>query len=114
MATANDPIWIFVLMYAVLVITFISAVFSILQRKRLLLSIGMIVIIPVHHILQLVSSIGRSVGVTEMQHWMKAISQFAPWAIIVSVTYLFIVIWWVMVVNSYIKSRRGQHTSVKV
>ncbi|RKL67468.1 hypothetical protein CR203_08930 [Salipaludibacillus neizhouensis] len=103
MATANDPIWIFVLLYAIFIITFISAIKSLNQRKRIILSIGMIVIIPVQYLLQLVSSIGRSPGVTEMQHLINGIAQFDTWAIFVLLAYLYIVIWWIMILKSYKK-----------
>ncbi|WP_223703514.1 hypothetical protein [Sutcliffiella deserti] len=111
MATANDPVWFFVIFYLILGITFVSAIISIVYRKWILLSIFMIVIIPSHHILAIVSSLGRG-SRTEMEHWYYQLLLLQPWALVVLLVKLYIVVWWIIIINSYLKNRKKLNTGI--
>ncbi|MDQ0258103.1 hypothetical protein J2S74_005568 [Evansella vedderi] len=110
-ATANDPVWFFVIFYAILGLTFISAIISLFYQKRIFLSILMIVVIPTHHILAIVSSIGRG-NRTEMEHWYFQLIQLQPWALIVLLAKLYIVVWWIISINTYLSNRKKLNTSI--
>lgn len=105
MGTANDPIWFFVMLYVVLGMTFISALMSLFNQKRIFLSILMIVGIPATLILAIGSSIGRG-SRTEMEHGYDQLMQLQPWALVVLLAGIYIIVWWIMIISSYLSNRR--------
>jgi len=105
MGTANDPIWFFVMIYAVLGMTFISALMSLFKQKRISLSILMILGIPGTLMLAIGSSIVRG-SRTEMEHGYDQLMQLQPWALVVLLAGMYIIVWWILVISSYLRNRR--------
>ncbi|SDN97357.1 hypothetical protein [Alkalicoccus daliensis] len=105
---ANDPVWIFILMYILFYATFVDAMNIFKQGRRKFLSLVMMVITPVHFGLAFVNSMGRGEGVTELQHLFHSLMEFQAWAVIVILAYVYILVWWLHAFFTWMKTQNIQ------
>lgn len=90
------PKWFWVIYYLFLVITIGTAIFSVMRKKMISLSIVAIIFAATVPIVSLISSIGRVEGINEYEHFIRQLQQGAIWSIYAIIGYLFLVGWWVL------------------
>jgi len=95
-ATTTLPDWFWVLFYAVLIITLIISIFSIIRRMHKGLSIINLIAVVTAPFVHFLGSIGRPGGLNEFEHFFSYLIQGSLWAIYVSIGYIFILFWWVL------------------
>lgn len=95
------PGWIWVIYYIFLIATAIIALYRIMVKKKKRDLVIIIVLFAVY-ILAVLSCIGRRETVTEIDVFYSAYSQGAIWTKIVILGYLCILIWWVLLIISWI------------
>ncbi|MED4752539.1 hypothetical protein [Brevibacillus choshinensis] len=90
------PNWFWVLYYLFLLATFGTALFSVIRKKMIRLSILAIIFVVTVPIISLINSIGRTEGMNEFEHLISQIQQGAIWSIFTVIGYLFLLVWWVL------------------
>ncbi|APH05028.1 hypothetical protein [Bacillus weihaiensis] len=88
------PNWFWAAYYLFLLVTLGTAVFHVVNKKRMRLSILIIVLIFTVPISSMINSIGREVGMNEVQHFFSQLQQGAAWTIFTIIGYLSFIIWW--------------------
>ncbi len=104
-ATTTLPEWFWVLVYAVLIITFITSIISIIRRMYRGLSIINLIVVITTPFVHFVGSVGRSGGLNEFEHLLSHLIQGNLWAIYVSIGYIYILVWWVLILKTLINTK---------
>ncbi|MGE7133336.1 hypothetical protein [Lysinibacillus xylanilyticus] len=90
------PNWVWIIYYLLIIATLGSAIFSVIRKKMMILSFITIFITKTIPIISIINSIGREKGVDEFEHLVTHLQQGSPWAIYAIISYLYILVWWVM------------------
>lgn len=90
------PNWVWFLYYAFLLLTLGTAILSILKRRKVVLSICVIVCIITIPIIAIINTIERAQSTNEFEHLLVNLQHGEIWAWYVLGGYLLILIWWIV------------------
>ena len=90
------PNWVWAMFYAFLILTLCQAIISIKQRKFKGLSIITAVNIFTIPVIGIINSIDREYGINEFEHLVIHLQQGSLWALYIIISYLYILVWWVL------------------
>lgn len=90
------PNWFWVIYYLFLLTTLGTALFSVIRKKMISLSILASIFAVTVPIISLINSIGRAEGMHEFEHLISQLQQGAIWSIFTILGYLFLLVWWVL------------------
>ena len=90
------PHWVWIIYYLFLIATLGTAIFSVIRKKMISLSIITIVLIITVPIISLINSIGRAKGLNEFEHLVTQLQQGSIWSIYAIISFLYLLVWWVM------------------
>ena len=90
------PDWMWAIFYGFLILTLGQAIISIKQRKFKGLSIITGVIIFTIPVIGIINSIDREYGINEFEHLVTHLQQGSLWALYIIMSYLYILVWWVL------------------
>jgi hypothetical protein len=99
------PTWFWIVNYLFWIMTFGTALFRLVRKKIIRLSIIAIVFAITVPIIGLVNSIGRAEGLNEFEHLLNQLQQGAIWSIYVITGYLYALVWWILF---FLKSKNKQ------
>jgi hypothetical protein len=99
MSTETLPSWFWIIYYLFLFITLGTAIFSLIRKKIISLSIIAIVFTITVPIISLLNSIGRAEGLNEFEHLVNQLQQGSIWSIYAIIAYLYLLVWWVLFFN---------------
>lgn len=88
------PNWFWVIYYLFLLTTLGTAIFSVIRKKMISLSILTIIFAVTVPIISLINSIGRTEEMNEFEHLISQLQQGAIWSIFIIIGYLFLLVWW--------------------
>jgi hypothetical protein len=109
MSTETLPSWFWIIYYLFLFITFGTAIFSLIRKKIISLSIIAIVFTITVLIISLLNSIGRAEGINEFEHLLKQLQQGSIWSIYAIIGHFYILVWWVLF---FIKSKNKNEVTL--
>jgi hypothetical protein len=90
------PNWVWIIYYLFLIVTLGTAIFSVIRKKMIRLSIIAIVLTMTVPIISLINSIGRAKGLNEFEHLVTQLQQGSIWSIYAIIGFLYLLVWWVM------------------
>lgn len=90
------PSWIWIVFYAFLLATLLTAIFSIISKKLKCLSAVAIIVTITIPINGIINSIGREPGVNEFEHLISQLQLGSFWAIYSSIGLLYLLFWWIV------------------
>ncbi|MGY3189018.1 hypothetical protein [Lysinibacillus sp. TE18511] len=90
------PDWVWIIYYFFIIATLGFAIFSIIQKKMIILSTITIVLTITIPISNIINSIGREKGVDEFEHLVTHLQQGSPWSIYAIIGFLYLLVWWVL------------------
>jgi hypothetical protein len=100
------PKWFWVIYYLFLFTTAGTAIFSVLQKKLVGLSVFAILFAVTVPIVGLINSIGREAGVNEWEHFLSQLQKGAIWPVFTIIGYVFLFVWWgLFLLNSKTKKQ---------
>lgn len=98
------PNWFWTIYYLFFLITFGIAVFSVIRKKMMVLSLLAILCTVTIPFISFKNSIGREEGMNEFQYLAIHLQNGTIWSVISVLEYLFLVIWWML----YLVKTRGK------
>ena len=104
------PNWFWVIYYLILLTTIGAAIWSLLKRRMKGLSMIAIALAITVPIVSMLNSIGRGEGVDELEHLVSQLQQGAAWSVFVTVSYLFLAVYLVLIL---FKSRQSGREASK-
>ncbi|MGE7954400.1 hypothetical protein [Lysinibacillus xylanilyticus] len=90
------PDWVWIIYYFFIIATLGFAIFSIIQKKMIILSTITIVLTITIPISNIINSIGREKGVDEFEHLVTHLQQGSTWSIYAIIGFLYLLVWWVL------------------
>ncbi|MGG3451795.1 hypothetical protein [Domibacillus aminovorans] len=90
------PNWVWMIYYLFLLATLGTAIFSVIRKQMIGLSIIAIVLTMTVPIISLINSIGRVKGLNEFEHLVTQLQQGSIWSIYAIVGFLYLLVWWGM------------------
>ena len=88
------PGWFWAIYYFVLLTTLVTAIYSVVRKRIMSLSIFAIIFTITVPIISLLNSIGRAEEMNEFEHLISQLQQGAFWSIFTTIGYLFLLVWW--------------------
>lgn len=88
--------WVWMIYYSFLLVTLGTAIFSVIRKTMIGLSIIAIVLTMTVPIISLINSIGRAKGLNEFEHLVTQLQQGSIWSIYAIVGFLYLFVWWGM------------------
>lgn len=100
------PNWFWVIYYLFFLSTAGTAIYSVIRKKRIRLSLAAILFAVTVPIISLINSIGRAEGMNEFEHFLDQLQQGEMWTVFTIAGYLFLFVWWVLfLLNSKAKKQ---------
>jgi hypothetical protein len=101
LSTETLPTWFLIIYYLYLFITLGTVIFSLILKRIILMSFVAIVIVITVPMMILLNSIGREEGLNEVEYLLSQLQQGSMWSIYAVIGYLFLIVWWLLFINSY-------------
>ncbi|MGM8216608.1 hypothetical protein ACLIA0_13700 [Bacillaceae bacterium W0354] len=98
------PNWFWGIYYSFFLITLVMAIFNIVKKRLINISIITVVLSFVIPIASFFYSIGRIKGLNELEYLIHNLQQGELWSIFITVLYLYIIFWWFFTI--YVLLRR--------
>lgn len=90
------PNWFWIVYYSLLLITLGAAIFSVVRKKMINLSMPTIVFTVMIPIITLINSMGRTEGMNELEYFFSQLQEGVIWSILIAALYLYLIVWWVL------------------
>ncbi|MFZ3591256.1 hypothetical protein ACOI1C_18940 [Bacillus sp. DJP31] len=93
------PTWFWIIYYLCLLTSLGTAIFSVIRKKIIGLSIIAIFLTMTVPLISFLNSMGRAEGLNEFEHLVNHLQQGSVWSFYTILGYVYLLIWWVLLLN---------------